>query len=218
MNNQETIKTIANYINNEFANVEPINYFDMAPRSFNSGYGGYKASYHIEQDDYSQETFNFFTNSELVSMCDELYSDYHMAMESAIRNNPTEYGYEDDDIEWVQSEDYIFDEEGLEYTIFTNYFISLVQEVLEDAPVEVEYVKHSVSNEQLYTTFKVTYLGVTDEYSKVWGESVEPGQGIHSEDFIESDKLWNAIDEAYSNVEDNILSPKEREELFGQFA
>ena len=219
MKNQ-TIKTIENYINNEFTNVEPIDYFDMAPQSFHSFYGGYKPSYHIDNGDYSQEAYDLFFNSELVHMCDALYCDYHMEMEAAIKNNPTEYGFDEDD-EWVQDEDFQFDEDGVEYSIFTNYFISLVQEALEDAPVEAELVKYSIkhsefsADNEIYVEVKVTYLGVTDTYSKLGSDSAEPYNGSHSTDFQESDKLWDAIDEIMANIE---LSKEEKQELYGEMA
>ena len=78
-------------------------------------------------------------------------------------------------------------------------------------------IKHSEfsADNEIYVEVKVTYLGVTDTYSKLGDDSPEPYNGSHSTDFAESDKLWEAIDNVIENVE---LTKEDKELLHGEMA
>jgi len=167
---------------------------------------------------YNQEAWDFvqehmeelYQDFYIDYMQDYVYPEYIAAVaeEEGISVEEAEEEYDLSDADDIQSI----------YFSIQHFFAENVYDAINNAPIEVEYVKHSVSNEALYATFTVTRLGVSDEYSCSEYSSPEPYEGIHPYEFQESDELYNAIHKAYKNVEDNMLSQEEREALFADFA
>lgn len=219
--NNKQMETIVKMMNAKFNEQSAFERYndDMSDFLFTHPMGcGYSAEYHIENEDFSQEAYDLVMNTELVNMQMDTFADVMMANEEAIRECPEDYGYDAEDIE---DEYFQWDEDGFEYGKWCNYFITLVQECLDEMPVEVEYVSHSIkhseysADNEIYLTVNVTYNGVTDSYVKFGSDSPEPYNGSHSTAFKESDKLWNAIDEVMANIE---LTEEEKQELYGEMA
>ena len=180
MENQ-TIKSIENYISNELKGLNGQELLNQVSRFVNE----------VDED------IDALFESHFAEMAIDYYDEIMTWHEDDMYNNPEDY---DTTTEEIEEYEVRWDEDGFEYHKWNQYFKELIQEAMEDAPVQTELVKHSIkhseysADNEIYVEVKVTYLGITDTYSKLGDDSPEPYNGNHSTDFQESDKLWEAID------------------------
>lgn len=167
----------------------------------------------IKNGIYNQDAWNFIQKN-MEGEYQEFYFEY---MQEHIIPAYVKAVMEEEEITEEEAYEEAYEEaDELQSTYWSvqHFFAETVYDIWEETPVEVEYIKHVVTNEgRMIGNFKVTTHGITDIYWKEFASSPEPEAGNHHYMLVEG-----VISEAISNAYDDIELTHEEEVMMGWVA
>jgi hypothetical protein len=199
MENQNT-NTMENKVMEVINKLNMENFHKYSWGRFQGSQGAYNEKAMINDGVYSQAAWNFIQEN-MEEAYQEFYHDYMQdyIIPACVKEIQEEEGCTElEAYEWAME---CADDLQSTYWSIQHLFAETVYEIWEETPVEVEYIKHIVTEEgRLIANYKVTAHGITDVYWKEFAQSPEPEAGKHHYELIEG-SISEALSDAYSNIE-----------------